>query len=94
MNPSSQLPTFVARATAAAGFFGLFVGYLLKFYHNGDWGYTLLWAAILGLVFAWCTRHLSIIILRAWLETRLETIEKERADKKAAKEAEEKKKKK
>lgn len=96
MSSSSQLPTFVSRTARIAAWTGILLGLAFGFYGGDGFTISLLKAALLGLSFAWLARRLAITILRAWLETKLETMTKERDElmKKEDEEAEAKKKKK
>lgn len=81
---NAELTPFVNRATTAAALTGIALGLILSVYNGNAPGVSLLITAIMGLVFGLTTRWLMVGIIKAWLETKLEAVLKEREREKAA----------
>jgi hypothetical protein len=71
----TKLPSFILRASLLSALIGGLIGVLISF-NNGDaLGWSLLRGAVLLLVFGYVTRWLLSNMAKAWIESRLESLQ-------------------
>jgi hypothetical protein len=69
-----SIPTVIPRLTLLSGLLGIITGVLISYRNDDDLGWSLLRVASLAVIFAFAARCVLTGFLRAWMESRIETL--------------------
>jgi hypothetical protein len=81
---AQEIPRLMARLTLLSGLVGAALGVALGFRNGDAIGWSLVRVALLTVVFAYVSRTLLLMVLKGWIQSRMDHL-LERAREKAAK---------